>query len=798
MVSPAVMHGALIQPLGHGGGQLGATTQAASGGAAVAYAANSPTEAHPVGFPPGVEVLSTRGSAGWSSQDVSAPHAVATGLALSAPEVRLFSEDLSLAAVQPLGSFVASSPEASELALSPAASEQTAYLRENHTGAYTPLVTGCPAEPAPCPPAVAELADVPAGTVFGQLALSGEACPRETVKCGAVFVGASPDLKHVIVSAHVPLRAGAPAEALYEWNAGAPPSQQLQLVSLLPPEAPGGEELPATNPTLGLVPFPSPDQRGAVSADGSRVFFSAQSHLYMRDMAADRTVQIDAFDPGCKTCSGGQTDPEFQSASADGTKVFFTDTEKLTEDGEQYPEVRNNAGSPQGADLYVCEIHGSACSLKDLTPSGSVLGEPAGVSKDGSWVYFVANGVLAPGAVKGLCANVRIGGNSPPSVSCNLYVEHYEAGTQTWASPRLIAVLSGSDETDWRFELEGLTVRVAPDGEWLAFMSQRSLTGYDNRDAVSGRPDQEVYLYEAAHGRLTCASCDPSGARPHGVEYGSGGVNVPLLGNEEFLPETWLSASIPAYVRYAENRAEYQPRYLSNSGRLFFDSHDDLVPKDVNNTGDVYEFQPAGVPEGPQACGSGTASGASVYRPKRSFKVEGLPEEVEEMPGCVGLMSSGSSSEESAFFDASESGGDVFFISTAKLSPADVEGGLAVYDAHECTTASPCIPPPAASPPPCTTEASCKAAPSPQPSIFGPSGSATFSGPGNPAPPPPPKAKTAAQLRAEKLTKALKACHKLKRHAKRKACERAAHKRYGAKSARRAKRAATTSGRAGR
>lgn len=30
---------------------------------------------------------------------------------------------------------------------------------------------------------------------------------------------------------------------------------------------------------------------------------------------------------------------------------------------------------------------------------------------------------------------------------------------------------------------------------WLAFMSERPLTGYDNRDVVSGRPDEEVYVY---------------------------------------------------------------------------------------------------------------------------------------------------------------------------------------------------------------------------------------------------------------------------------------------------------------
>jgi hypothetical protein len=367
-------------------------------------------------------------------------------------------------------------------------------------------------------------------------------------------------------------------------------------------------------------------------------------------------------------------------------------------------------------------------------------------------------------------------------------------------STGLVSVVSGSDQMDWGIDLEDLAARVSPGGGGFAFMSQRSLTGYDNRDAVSGRPDQEVFLYDAATEQLTCASCDPSGARPHGVEYGNGS-SVPLLGNTGFRSEIWLSGSVPTWVRYADKKALYQPRYLSDSGRLFFDSHDGLVSKDVNGTGDVYEFQPAGVPEGPRACGAGTASGASVFHLARSFKVEGAPGEIvsgEEVAGCVGLMSSGSSTEESAFLDTSESGGDVFFLSSAKLSPLDVEGGLAVYDAHECTTVSPCVPPPVAPGQPCVTEASCKAAPSQQPSIFGASGSATFSGPGNLAPlPPVKKVKSAAQVRAEKLARALKACHRVKKRGKRRACERTAQKRYGAQKARRARRAGVK-GRTGR
>jgi hypothetical protein len=68
--------------------------------------------------------------------------------------------------------------------------------------------------------------------------------------------------------------------------------------------------------------------------------------------------------------------------------------------------------------------------------------------------------------------------------------------------------------------------------------------------------------------------------------------------------------------------------------------------------------------------------------------------------------------------------------------------------------------------------------------LLGTPASTTFSGAGNLAPPPAtvpskPKTKTAAQIGAEKLAKALKACKKDKKRAERKRCERQAHKQFG-------------------
>ena len=244
-----------------------------------------------------------------------------------------------------------------------------------------------------------------------------------------------------------------------------------------------------------------------MSTDGRRVFFeSAQRHLFMRDMQEGVILQLDKPEAGA---AGGSGEAKFQGASADGSKAFFKDTARLT------------IGA-SSSDLYMCEMVEAGCRLKDLTAvahageGADVLGAMIGSSTDGSYLYFVANGVLSnqgipvAGATPGSC-KPELGGLPSAEASCNLYVSHDGVTS-------LVAGLSARDFPDWEAgtfhdRLGQLTARVSPNGRFLAFMSQRSLTGYDNHDAVSGAPDEEVFLFDAASGRVVCASCNPTGAR---------------------------------------------------------------------------------------------------------------------------------------------------------------------------------------------------------------------------------------------------------------------------------------------
>jgi hypothetical protein len=467
---------------------------------------------------------------------------------------------------------------------------------------------------------------------------------------------------------------------LYEWDDG-----RLSVVSVLPDEQPA-----AGNTALGSGSQSGPIVRNTVSVDGSRVVWSAGPHLYLRDGLKEKTVQLDEVQGG--TGTGALGGPTFQTASSDDSRIFFTDSRRLTQD------------ATDSSDLYECEIVEEAgklkCKLTDLTGGGgepaSVMGIIPGASEDGSHAYFVAGGVLT-----GTQTNER--GEIAVAGQPNLYVRH--AGVT-----KLIAVLSGEDKTDWVSgqSIMGLTARVSQHGHWFSFVSNRSLTGYDNRDAINGKRDEEVFLYhigENDEGKLVCASCNPTGGSPDGVEDNLS-VEVELgPGAFGFERGSGLAAILPGWTS-----PFYQSRYLSDSGRLFFDSFAALVPRDTNGAEDTYQFEPPGV---------GDCSEASA-----TFVVAS--------GGCVGLISSGTSKEGSAFLDASESGSDIFFLTAAQLSLSDIDSVLDIYDAHECSADEDCSPPVPVPVPACEGDACQSPVASPEDPT---PGSLTYQGPGNPPAP---------------------------------------------------------------
>lgn len=790
LVSPANKHGAFVEPLGLGqAAPNGGLIVAAEDGNAISYVADSPVTSEPEGNRAieGNQVLARRGGSGWSSEDIVTPHLQGEGLPSDEPqEYQAFAPDLSLALVAP---WAKTGMTFQEPPLVPGVSSEELgiYLRHN--------AAACKAAAAPCYEPVVNPENNTLGTPFGKRLR---------------FSGASPDLNHVIFNSEVPLTPGAPSgehEGLYEWNAGLPANEQLQLISQLPAKQQTPTNEAAFEPQLGNNYLAERSGvRNAVSHDGSRIFFTALPteenerplgegrNLYMHSTTSGTTMEVESKEG--KLVEEGSS--RFQAASSDGSTVFFTDTRRLTSDSLAKESKENE--EVRKADLYVCEIEpanegAQTCpNMTDLTGSGhgfgvaaDVVGAVLGASEDGSTVYFVANGVdanaAAAGATAGTCPNPNNARSVTSLESCNLYVAH-RSGT-VWEEPRLIAILSAEDAPDWgqtgRY-LSGLTARVSPSGQYLAFMSQRPLTGYDNRDAnpaAHEAPDQEVFLYDrSGEGKLVCVSCNPDPTqRPRGVfdtrDAGEGeGLLVDPL--SRIWEGHWLAGSIPPWTPLTRREAPYQSRYLLDSGRLYFNSADSLVPQDTNKR---VETIPG---EGEQEVGV-----EDVYQ----YEPEGLGSCPAGAGACVSLISSGTDTHESAFLDASVSGNDVFFLTSQSLFSTDIDTAYDLYDARVCSESSPCLTPPPPAPAPCGDEASCRStsgggAPSfgsasSESSLGAPSISRLQTLPSKTSVAPKAKALT----RAQKLKRALAGCKKAHKHSKRKrvSCERQARHKYGAK-----------------
>jgi hypothetical protein len=456
LVSPADKRGVAIEPIAHEGGLI----QAAADGRGLAFVASAPAgEEEPAGnrAPELTQLVSTRTSPGrWSTVNLTTSNEAAQGIVADhRREYQFFSTDLSLGAVFPIESRPASETEPTAEPID----EHTIYVRN----------TGCNVEPC-----------------YGLLATSSNT--------GLLFYGASANLQHAVVLSPTPLVAGATGQGLYEWSAteAAPGEGHFKLVSVLPE---GKQATGRVEPgTLGKYEGP----RNAMSEDGSRVVWEAVAteHLYesVLNTATGKfeTTQIDT--PAAGLVPARKPHPVFQTASLDGSKVFFTDDQRLTQNASPEEETKG--------DLYVYEPEAPAGErVHDLThdinrgESAAVQGGVIGASEDGDYVYFVANGVLAANAQPGNCVY-----EGSRATTCNLYADHNNG--EEWEAPQLVARLSNEDGPDWgtnansreEYALFRMTSRVSANGRWLAFMSDRRLTGYNNTDANSGAADEEVFL----------------------------------------------------------------------------------------------------------------------------------------------------------------------------------------------------------------------------------------------------------------------------------------------------------------
>jgi hypothetical protein len=383
--------------------------------------------------------------------------------------------------------------------------------------------------------------------------------PVAASPANAQFQDASSDLSHIVFGEDAHLTPEAPSGYnLYLWAAGT-----VRLVSFLPEGTPvRGDLAGATQHRKDLVleggsSAGTASITNAVSSNGERVFFYAGGNLYLRENAGQPptasgacseaeperacTVQVDAS-RGAGNSGGGV----FQYASADGSRVFFTDESQLA-----FP----SSAAPGKPDLYEYDVesHVIADRTVDASEAADVLGF-SGAAEDGSRLYFVAKGALTG-------TQRSADGETAQAGQPNLYL--LEDGALTF-----IAALDPiSDRSAWGLESvpkpeqeSTLATRTSPDGRFFSFNSVRGLTG-----GPSGV--RRIFIFDAANPSLACASCLPGGGAPSGP------------------------SEIPSPIKTAEIEAsDYLPRGLTDNGQLFFTTTQALLPADTDEVADVYEY----------------------------------------------------------------------------------------------------------------------------------------------------------------------------------------------------------------
>ena len=476
------------------------------------------------------------GTQGWSTHAITPLQSGTTydGVSdgLESRYVGEFTPDLSR------GVFLAQSPLTGDLST---ASVPNLYRRDDllssGTGSYD-LVTACPA----C---------VRAG------ALPAPGSADAALSMAPYWAWMSPDASQIVFESALKLTADASSLGrvqVFEWNDGS-----VTLAGRVPRggasfcddvHGPGCVAAQSSIAGEGASNITRTPHTVSDGSDGhSRVFFTVPTmnggqsgQLYMR-VDGTSTVQLNVSERS--TPDTAHVSPAgFLDASANGERAFFETRQALTDDtpadGASHIYMYD-ASLPPSATNHLTYLNADHEPADGAFADGRGI---AGLSSDGSYVYFVSNSQLVRGG--------------PLHVDHGLYLWH--DGTV-----RYVTSLTDIDMPDLTTSVSiyisnPYQARVSPDGRWLLY---RAVTGLAS----------QLYLFSADRAAApVCVSCDPSGAVTTSdasdvVRVDNGGTNT-----------SW-----------------HETHALSDDGsRVLFSTAQPLVPEDVNGRVDAYEWTAAG------------------------------------------------------------------------------------------------------------------------------------------------------------------------------------------------------------
>jgi DNA-binding beta-propeller fold protein YncE len=423
------------------------------------------------------EYLAGRESGGWGTQALSSP--VTTG-----PYVA-FSPDLSrgvLSQIQP--------PLSPEAPTRGGKAFGNLYLRQE--GVVQPLVTEEPPNRNPREPGEFRIRFATANPgsalepAFGHLLFEANDALTEEVP------GIAPAAPEVEAGTGKACTQPGVKCNLYEWHEG-----ELALVNVLP-----GNADAASGAAIGagrlLAGSQSPNVDHAISDDGSRVFWSAgeSGEVYVR-VDGEETLEIPIPGPGtCKESALPEDRVCFLTASADGTAVLLSDGQvyELNEAGNAYEptiDLTEGEGGFEG-------ILGAAEDLSrvyfvdtEALTEESEANENEEHAEEGKLnLYGWEEGALTFIGMlvsddNGFAVSARFGAWMPSPSHRTAQV----ASDGGWLAFMSLAPLTGYDN---------------------------DLRGGGNCRNSQASACREVFVYSADAGSLSCASCNPTGLRPLG------------------------------------------------------------------------------------------------------------------------------------------------------------------------------------------------------------------------------------------------------------------------------------------
>ncbi len=385
-----------------------------------------------------------------------------------------------------------------------------------------------------------------------------------------------------------------------------------------------------------------------------------------------------------------------------------------------------------GSNLYEYDFDapaGHRVLLVSRGPAADVMGV-AGISEDASGVYFVAGGVLA---------GKNTEGKDPVEGADNLYValRRCAGGEASCASTEerlaFVATLTEADAYQWSAEGRQ-RMDVTADGRFLVFNSSADLTPDDTSTT------EQVFRYDAETGGLLRVSIGNEGYNDNGNSTTTGA-------------EAPLHQSVMELVS-----RDTHPAVSEDGSVVVFESPNALTPGALADVSEIYEGEPVLV------------ENVYEYRAGHVYLIsDGQTKTVTGLPNVRG----------SRVLGVSPSGEDIFFLTAGSLVAQDTDGLPDVYDARVGGG----FPAPAA-PAACEGDA-CQ---SPVDQALAPVGLGSVLSSGEPGVVAPslvtPKSKPSL-TRAQKLARALRACHGRANRRKRSACEAQARRLYGAAGKRR-------------